>query len=220
LRKTEEVEALPIDLRSYVFLDSLQPQYAAFLGTVAQGFLPLAGDASLYVEISPGIEINRLTDIALKATRVRPGMQIVERYYGLLEVHSPSQAETRAAGAAILEALGLQETDRWKPRILSSQIVRHVDGHQAQLINRMRHGQMLIPGQTLYVLEVEPAAYAALAANEAEKAANINILEVRAFGSFGRVYLGGEERDIDVGWRAAVAAIEAIEGREPEERGR
>ena len=211
---------MSIDLRSYVFLDSLQPQYAAFLGTVAQGFLPLAGDASLYVEISPGIEINRLTDIALKATRVRPGMQIVERYYGLLEVHSPSQAETRAAGAAILEALGLQETDRWKPRILSSQIVRHVDGHQAQLINRMRHGQMLIPGQTLYVLEVEPAAYAALAANEAEKAANINILEVRAFGSFGRVYLGGEERDIDVGWRAAVAAIEAIEGREPEERGR
>ncbi len=209
-----------IELRSYVFLDSLQPQYAAFLGTVAQGFLPLAGDASLYVEISPGIEINRLTDVALKATRVRPGMQIVERYYGLLEVHSPSQAETRAAGAAILEELGLKETDRWKPRILSSQIVRHIDGHQAQLINRMRHGQMLIPGQTLYVLEVEPAAYAALAANEAEKAAAINILEVRAFGSFGRVYLGGEERDIDVGWRAAVAAIEGIEGREPEARGR
>ena len=175
-----------IDLRSYVFLDSLQPQYAAFLGTTAQGFLPLAGDASLYVEISPGIEINRLTDIALKATHVRPGMQIVERYYGLLEVHSEAQADTRAAGAAILEATGLTETDRRKPKILSSQVIRHV----------------------------EPAAYAALAANEAEKAADINILEVRAFGSMGRVYLGGEERDIDVGWRAAVAAIEAVEGRE------
>jgi hypothetical protein len=84
-----------IDLRAYVMLDSLQPQYAAFLGTVASGFLPLAGDASLYVEISPGIEINRLTDVALKSTRVRPGMQIVERYYGLLEVHSADQAETR-----------------------------------------------------------------------------------------------------------------------------
>lgn len=208
-----------VELRAYVFLDSLQPQYAAFLGTVAQGFLPLAGDASLYVEISPGIEINRLTDVALKSTRVRPGMQIIERYFGLLEVHSREQAETRAAGAAILDDLGLQETDRWKPRILSSQIVRRIDDHQAQLINRMRHGQMLIPGQTLYVLEVEPAAYAALAANEAEKAAEINILEVRAFGSFGRVYLGGEERDIDVGWRAAVAAIEGIEGREPVGRG-
>jgi hypothetical protein len=202
-----------IDLRSYVFLDSLQPQYAAFLGTVAQGFLPLAGDASLWVEISPGIEINRLTDVALKATHVRPGMQIVERYYGLLEVHSDSQADTRAAGAAILAEIGLVETDRRKPQILSSQVIRHLDDHQVQLINRMRHGHMIVPKQTLYVLECEPAAYAALAANEAEKAAEINILEVRAFGSMGRVYLGGEERDIDVGWRAAVAAVEGVEGR-------
>ena len=203
-----------VELRAYAFLDSLQPQYAAFLGTVAQGFLPLAGDASLWVEIAPGIEINRLTDVALKSTRVRPGMQIVERYFGVLEVHSQSQAETRAAGESILDDLGLKELDRLKPRILSSQIVRHIDDHQVQLINRMRHGHMLIPGQTLYVLEVEPAPYAALAANEAEKAAEINILEVRAFGSFGRVYLGGEERDIDVGWRAAVAALEDVEGRE------
>jgi hypothetical protein len=206
-----------IDLRSYVFLDSLQPQYAAFLGTIAQGFLPLAGDASLWVEISPGIEINRLTDIALKATKVRPGMQIVERYYGLLEVHSQSQADVRAAGEAILQEIGLSEAERRKPRILSSQVIRHIDDHQVQLINRMRHGHMLIPGQTLYVLEVEPAAYAALAANEAEKAAEINILEVRAFGAMGRVYLGGEERDIDVGWRAAVAAVESVSGRETTE---
>ena len=203
-----------IDLRAYVFLDSLQAQYAAFLGTVAQGFLPLAGDASLSVEVAPGIEINRLTDIALKATTVKPGMQIIERYSGMLEIHSPSQAETRAAGAAILDAIGLTERDRIKPRVLSSQIIRRIDDHQAQLINRTRHGQMLIPGQTLYVLELEPAAYAALAANEAEKAAQINILEVRSFGSMGRVYLGGEERDIDVGWRAALAAVEGLEGRE------
>jgi hypothetical protein len=202
-----------IDLRAYVFLDSLQAQYAAFLGTVAQGFLPLAGDASLYVEVSPGIEINRLTDVALKATAVKPGMQIIERYYGLLEVHAPSQAEVRAAGAAILQAVGLQEADRIKPRVLSSQIIRRIDDHQAQLINRTRHGEMLLAGQTLYVLELEPAAYAALAANEAEKAARINILEVRAFGSMGRVYLGGEERDIDVGWRAALAAVEGLTGR-------
>jgi len=203
-----------IDLRSFVFLDSLQPQYAAFIGTTAQGFLPLAHDASLFVEIAPGIEINRITDIALKSNLVKPGMQIVERYYGLLEIHSPDQAETRGAGAAILDAIGLQEADRIKPKILSSQIVRRLDDHQVQLINRMRHGNMIIPGQTLYVLECEPAAYAALAANEAEKAAEINVLEVRAFGSMGRVYLGGEERDIDVGWRAAVAALEGLEGRE------
>lgn len=202
-----------VDLRSYVFLDSIQPQYAAFLGTVAQGFLPIAGQASLYVEISPGIEINRITDVALKSTKVTPGMQIVERLYGLLEIHSDSQADVRQAGQAILDALELKEEDRWKPKVLSSQVIRHLDDHQTQLINRMRHGNMIIAGQTLYVMELEPAAYAALAANEAEKAAEINILEVRAFGSFGRVYLGGEERDIDVGYRAAVAAIEEMTGR-------
>jgi hypothetical protein len=206
--------ATNIEIRSFAFLDSLQPQYAAFLGTVAQGFLPLAGDASLYVEVAPGIEINRLTDVALKATAVKPGMQIIERYYGLLEIHSPDQAETRAAGAAILDAVGLSESDRLKPKILSSQIIRRIDDHHAQLINRMRHGQMIVPGETLYVLECEPAAYAALATNEAEKAADINVLEVRAAGAMGRVYLGGEERDIDIGWRAAVAALEGLDGRE------
>ncbi|MCZ7533533.1 MAG: hypothetical protein M5U23_09030 [Acidimicrobiia bacterium] len=202
-----------IELRSYVFLDSLQPQYAAFLGTTAQGFLPLSGEAVLFVEVAPGIEINRLTDVALKATSVKPGMQIIERVFGLLEVHSPDQSETRAAGEAILESLDLTETDRLKPVVHTSQIIRRIDDHHAQLINRTRHGQMIIPGQTLYVLECAPAAYAALAANEAEKAANINVLEVRAFGAVGRIYLGGEEQDIEVGWRAAVASLEGLDGR-------
>ena len=202
-----------VDLRAYVFLDNLQPQYASFLATVAQGFLPVAGQAALFVEISPGIEINRVTDIALKSTRVTPGMQIVERLYGMLELHSDSQADTRAAGEAILAALELKEEDRRKPRIISSQVIRHVDDYQTQLINRTRHGNMILPGQTLYILECEPAAYSALAANEAEKSANINILEVRSFGSFGRLYLGGEERDIEVGYRAAIAAVEGVSGR-------
>lgn len=203
-----------VDLRAYVFLDSLQPQYAAFLGTIAQGFLPIAGMACLYVEISPGIEINRITDIALKSTDVTPGMQIVERLYGMLEIHSKSQADVRQAGSAILDALDLKEEDRWKPKIHSNQVIRRIDDHQTQLINRMRHGNMIIPGQTLFVMETQPAAYAALAANEAEKAAEINILEVRAYGSFGRVYLGGEERDIEVGWQAAVKVIEEVTGKE------
>jgi hypothetical protein len=203
-----------VDLRSYVFLDSLQPQHSAFLGTVARGFLPLPGDASLWIEISPGIEINRITDIALKATGVKPGMQIVERLYGLLEIHSSSQAEVRAAGTAILEALEVTEGDRIKPHVISSQIIRNIDPHQVQLINRMRHGHMILAGQTMYVMEVQPAAYAALAANEAEKRADLNILEVSAFGSFGRVYLGGEERDIMAGYQAAVDAIESVSGRD------
>lgn len=208
-----------VDLRSYVFLDSLQPQHAAFLGTVARGFLPLPGDASLWIEISPGIEINRITDIALKAVNVKPGMQIVERLYGLLEIHSSSQADVRAAGAAVLEALELREEDRLKPQVVSSQIIRNIDAHQVQLINRMRHGHMILAGQTLYVMEVQPAAYAALAANEAEKRANLNILEVTAFGSFGRIYLGGEEKDIMAGYQAAIDAIESVAGR-TQEKGR
>lgn len=205
---------MAVELRSYVFLDNLQPQHAAYMGTVALGFLPLPGDTSLWVEISPGIEINRITDIALKATAVRPGVQVVERLYGLLEVHSTRQGETLAAGKAILEALGVRKEECLKPRVVSSQIIRNLDPHQTQLINRTRKGQMILAGQTLYVLEVQPAAYAALAANEAEKAALINILDVLAVGSFGRLYLGGEERDILAASKAALTAIESIAGRE------
>ena len=203
-----------IDLRSYVYLDSLQPQHAAYLGTQALGFLPLPGDSSLWVEISPGIEINRLMDIALKAAVVRPGVLVIERLYGLLEIHAIRQSDTLAAGRAILDAIGARERDCLKPRVVSSQIIRNIDAHHTQLINRTRKGNMILAGQTLYVLEVEPAAYASLAANEAEKAALINILHVSAVGSFGRLYLGGEERDIIAGSRAALESIENSAGRE------
>lgn len=208
------VETLGADLRSYVYIDNLQPQHAAYLGTEALGFLPLPGDASLWIEISPGIEINRIMDVALKSAVVRPGVQVIERLYGLLEVHASKQGEVRAAGKAILEALGVRQQDCLKPRVISSQIIRNIEAHHTQLINRTRRGNMILAGQTLYVLEVEPAAFAALAANEAEKAALINILQISAVGSFGRLYLGGEERDIIAGSRAALAAMESVAGRE------
>jgi hypothetical protein len=204
---------LGVELRSYVYLDSLQRQHAAYIGTVALGFLPVPGDASLWIEVSPGIEINRITDIALKSAVVRPGVLFVERLYGLLELHSTNQGEVRAAGRAILESLGVRQQDCLKPQVVSSQIIRNIDAYQAQLINRNRRGQLLLAGQTLYVLEVQPAAYAALAANEAEKAALINILQVSAIGSFGRLYLGGEERDILAGSQAALTALECVAGR-------
>jgi len=202
-----------IELRSYVFLDSLQPQHAAFLGTVAKGFLPTRYQASLFIEVSPGIAVNRLTDIAIKATDVAPGMQIVERLYGLLEVHHNTQGEVRRAGEAILKEIGKKETDRIKPKLLTSQVIRHLDDRQTQLINRVRHGHMIVAGQSLYVMECAPAANAALAANEAEKAADIKVLEITAFGSFGRLYLAGRDRDIDVAWPVAEKAI-GIDGRE------
>ncbi len=201
------------ELRCYVFIDKLQPQYASFLGTVSQGFLPVPGQASLFVEVAPGMDIMRVTDVALKATDVKPGMMIIERLYGMLEVHSDSQADVRQAGRAILDALGLKEEDRVRPEITASQVIRNISPYHTQLNNRTRHGDLIVPGQSLYVLEVAPAGYAAIAANEAEKAADINVLEVRAFGSFGRVYLGGEEQDIDVAWRAAEKALESLPGR-------
>ena len=204
-----------MELRALTVLDSLQPQLTGFLQTVCSGFMPLEEEAAVFIEIAPGIAINQLTDAALKATTCRPGMQIVERAYGMLELHNMDKGQVEAAVDAIVGSMGVKREDRIKPRIISSQIITGIDGHQSQLINRMRHGDMIMAGQTLYILEVFPAAYAALAANEAEKAARINILEVRSFGSMGRVYLGGEERDIDVGWRAALAAIEGLEGREP-----
>ena len=206
--------ATGIELRSYAFLDSLQPQYAAFLGTVAKGFLPLAYDASLWVEVAPGIEINRLTDIALKATKVWPGMQIIERYFGVLELHSPDQAETRAAGEAILDAIGLTEQDRIKPNLLSSQIIRRIDDHHAQLVNRDRHGHMIIPGQTLYVLECEPAVYSALAANEAEKNSPITLVDCRTYGAVGRLYIAGRPADVARGAEAAQAAVRQLSGKQ------
>jgi hypothetical protein len=205
---------LGIDLRSYVYIDRLQPQHAAYLGTESLGFLPLPGDASLWIEISPGIEINRIMDVALKAAVVRPGVQVVERLYGLMEIHASRQGEIHAAGHAITESLGVRRQDCLKPRVISSQIIRNIDPHHTQLINRTRRGNMILAGQTLYVFEVEPAAYAAYAANEAEKAALINILQISAVGSFGRLYLGGEERDIIAASKAVLSMIETLPGRD------
>jgi hypothetical protein len=195
-----------MELRALTYLDVLQPQVAGFIQTVAQGMMPLDGQAALVVEIAPGIAVNALTDAALKRTQVVPGMQIVERAYGLLELHAFDQGEVRQASAAILERLGAAETDRLAPRLLSREIITGIDAHQSSMINRMRHGQMLAAGQTLYTLEVHPAGYAAIAANEAEKRAAISVLELVTFGAVGRLWLGGGEEEI----QQAAAAIDAV----------
>ncbi len=204
-----------VQLRTYIFLDSLQPQLASFVASSAKGFMPVTGMAACYVEIAPGMAINEVMDVALKATDVQPAVMIVERAYGLLEIHSRSQANVREAGRAVLAALHLKEEDRMKPKAVATQIIRKVDAYQAQLINRNRHGSMLLADQTLYILETDPAGYAVFAANEAEKAANITLIEVRPFGRFGRLYLGGEERDIMVGSEAALNAINSVTGVTP-----
>jgi len=207
-----------MELRALTFIDVLQPQLAGFLQTVAQGFLPLDGQASLVVEVVPGIAVNVLTDVALKQARVTPGMQIVERAYGLLEVHAFDQGEVRAAATAMLSVLGLAEHDRLAPRVLSREIITGVDGHQSAMINRMRHGEMLLEGESLYTLEVLPAGYAALAANEAEKRADIKLLEMVTFGAVGRVWLGGSEENIREAAGAIDQALAALPGRREEGR--
>ncbi len=203
-----------LDLRAYFYLDRMQPQVAAYIGSTASGFLPIAGVASLFIEVRPGMAINNLTDIAVKKSDVKPAMQIVERQYGLLEIHSETMAEVAYAGATILEFLGLQEHDRYKPNILSTNVITRVNDYHCQLVNRQRRDSMLLAGQTLYILEVEPAGYAVLAANEAEKSADITLIEVRPFGASGRLYLGGTEADIDAASSAVLRALESLKGRE------
>ena len=203
-------------LRPYTFLDALQPQLASFIGKTARGFLPLPGMASLVVEIAPGIAINRVTDVALKATKVVPAIQVVERAYGLLEVHDPDQGEVRQAGRAILEHLGVSEDERLKPKVLTNQIIRGIEPYQAQLINRNSQGMMILPGQSLLILETEPAGYVAFAANEAEKEANVSLVSVTPYGAFGRLYMSGSESEIDSASQAATAAIESITGKASE----
>jgi ethanolamine utilization microcompartment shell protein EutL len=205
-------------LRAYAFIDRMQPQCAAHIAATSPGDVPLAGMAELYIEMAPGNEVFRAADIALKAAGVRPALQIIEREFGLLEIHSEQQAEVLASGEAVLERLGLTEADRLKPLIASMQFITNVHPYQAQLLNKWRKGSMLLPGQSLLVLEVAPAAYISIAANEAEKAASITVIELRAVGRFGRMFLAGTESEVQTARDAAVAALESIKGREEERR--
>lgn len=207
---------MSITLRTYTFLDALQPQLATFIGKTARGFLPVPGQASLWVEIAPGIAINRVTDAALKATRVQPAVQVVERAYGLLEVHDFDQGEVLSAGAEILRQLEVQEEDRLKPNVATNQIIRSVEAYQTQIINRNSAGMMVLPGDSLFILETEPAGYVTLAANEAEKAARVFLNNIRPYGAFGRLYMSGPEAEIDAAAQAATAAINSVTGKQPQ----
>ena len=202
-----------VELRCYTYIDVFQPQVASFLATVAAGYLPIEGQAGLVVEIAPGMDVNRLMDVALKQTQVVPGMMIVERVFGFMELHAHDQGEVRAAGEAVLGHLGLSPGDRLAPKVKTTQIITGAEPYHTMLINRMRHGNFLLEDQSLYILEVHPAGYAIFAANEAEKAAPVEVLEILAFGAYGRVFLGGAEAPIQEAARAVEAALASVEGR-------
>ncbi|MDX1437232.1 MAG: hypothetical protein R3335_10505 [Anaerolineales bacterium] len=199
-------------LRCYSYIDRMQPQFAAFVGTVTQGDLAIEGMASLFVEMAPSNEVFRVVDIAVKSTEVKPGAQIVEREFGMFEVHSLNQAAVQEAGRIVLERLSLKEKDRIKPKVVSIQLVTNVDPYQAQLLNRFTRGSMLVPGETLLVFEVAPAAYINFAFNEAEKRANIKLIHITSVGRFGRFWLSGTEAEAINARDAATQALERLEG--------
>jgi len=202
------------ELRSYVYIDRMQPQFAAYIGANARGYIPIPGIAAMLVEISPGVLINDVIDAAVKAANIRPGLMVVERHFGVLEFHSQAQAEVKEAGRAVLKTLAMTEKDRIKPKILSSQVIHKVNAYHAQMVNVSRLCSMVLPGQDLYILEVQPAAYISLAANEAEKNSKITLVDCRTYGAVGRLYLAGKQSDIERASNAAEMAIKRLTGRD------
>jgi microcompartment protein CcmL/EutN len=202
-----------IKLRTYVFMDSLQPQLAEYMATVSQGFLTVPGDACLWIEVAPGMAVHRLTDVALKATRVHLSQQVVERAFGSMVIHQRSQSDVLDAGQAVLSALGTTQDQRQRCRIAWKEVIRAMSPDHTVLINRQnRRGSMILPGQSMFILETEPAGYIVYAANEAEKAASVTLIDVRAVGAFGRLTLAGREADIDAAGQAAVDAVSRLSG--------
>jgi len=198
------------ELRSFIFLDQLQPQTMCYLGTWIRGRLPRTNMAAQIIEIAPGLDIEPLTDVALKSTEVSAGILIVERQFGYLEIHSRSTAAVQAASAAVLQSLDATPEDATRPQILASKLITRIDHQHAFLINRNKIGSMALPGESLFVLEMQPASYAILATNEAEKAARIKVVDYRMIGATGRVYLSGREDDVRQAAEAVTGLLESL----------
>lgn len=197
-----------VKLRTYVYIDSLQPQLAELMASVSQGFPPVPGDACLWVEVSPGMAVHRVTDIALKASQVKLTQQVVERAFGSMVIHNRDQSDVIEAGTIMLNSMGATVSDRVECVIEWSEIIRGITSDHTTLVNRQhRGGSMMVPGQSMFILEVQPAGYITYAANQAEKAANITLVDVRAVGAHGRLTLSGKEADVEEAAAAAIAAV-------------
>lgn len=201
------------ELRSFIFLDQLQPQTLAYIATWMRGSLPRRNMAAQIIEIAPGLDIEALTDVALKGADVKAGLLVVERQFGTLEFHSRSTAEVKAGAQAVLDALGAREDQVAPPKILGSQIVTRVDPQHAFLINRNKLGSMILGGDSLYLLECQSASYAILACNEAEKASNVKVIDFRMIGAMGRLYLAGDEAEVRTARQAAESALQTAGAR-------
>jgi len=198
-----------IELRTYVYIDSLQPQLAEYMATASQGFPPVPGDSCLWVEVSPGMAVHRVTDVALKAARVHLTQQVVERAFGSMVIHHRDQSDVREAGHVLLSRIGADASERQRCHIAWQETIRGMTPDHTVLINRQNNnGNMILPEQSMFILETEPAGYIIYAANQAEKAANISLIEARAVGAYGRLIIAGSEADVDEAAAAAIAAVE------------
>lgn len=184
------------ELRTFIFIDQLQPQTLAYVASWMRGTLPRRNMAAQIIEVAPGLDIEAITDVALKGASIKVGLLVVERQYGYLEFHSHSTDEVKAGAQAVLDVLGASVDDATPPQILGSKVVTRIDHQHAYLINRNRLGSMALGGESLYLLECQPASYAILACNEAEKEANIKVIDYRMIGANGRLYLSGDEAEI------------------------
>ena len=204
------------DLRVYLPIDDLQPQFAAYMSTPvrARGYPPTQGDNSLIIEVAPALSIHRIVDLALKvAPDMEPGILFTERQFGLLELHSKDGDELRAAGQAILKGIGAKASDQLKPSTLYTDIIEDIADQHAIILNRMRNASMILPGQSLLLYELAPALFAAVAANEAERAApTTTIVDIQMMGASGRIFMAGETSELKKAQSTIDKTLKAIKG--------
>ena len=205
------------ELRVYLKLESLRPQFAAYMGspTRARGYVPLEGMHSLIVEIAPALAIHHVTDVALKSVpEAEPGILYTERQFGILEVHSLKMEDIERAGAAVLAAIGRSPADQLKPQVLYSEIVESITDAHAVILNRNREASMILPGESLLLIEMVPALFAAHAANEAERAApRATLVDCQMIGASGRLFMSGEKAALDTARERILRALSEVEGR-------
>ncbi len=206
------------ELRVYLLLEDLQRQFAAYMSTPtrARGYPPFEGQHALIVEVAPGLAIERVTDLALRAVpAVEPGLLFVERQFGVLEVHGSDLDDVRRAGTAILDGLGASADDQLRPRVLYTDVIEDVTDQHAVIINRNRQASMLMPGHTLLVYEMTPALFASVAANAAEKVApGVTLVDVSMIGAAGRVYMSGTTEDVLLARDEITRVLGEVEGRD------
>lgn len=207
-----------VQLRVYLPIPDLCRQFAAYMGTPtrARGYPPMHGDHALIVEVAPGLAIERVIDLALKSVpTVEPGILFVERQFGVLEVHATDAGDVERAGEAILAGIGATAGDQLRPRILYQDVIEGITDQHAVIVNRNREASMVIPGETLLVYELTPALFAAVAANEAERAApDVTLVDVSMIGAAGRIYMSGPRESIILARDEITRVLSSIEGRE------